>query len=1626
MYGLEHEYRFIRPLGHGAEGEVWRVEDLRRSGLAVTWKRIREIAPPSAEGAGAGRSVPAEYRTLLALRHPTLAPVLDSGVLPDGGGRWFTSPYFPGSSLDRLPEPIDVAVLEGLLHRALEGLAALNEAGWRHGDLKPEHLLWTGPSPWRLRIIDLGHAARLDDPTPPRVGTPPYAAPELWGGPESPGRNTDLYALAMVALEILRGGPVAPASDLGALRTWHREGDRDAAFAESTVTISDRLRDALHACLAPDPSDRPRDAAALLRRLRPLPRADVADDAPTDLEPALRGRDAWLDEAWQDLRRDRGPTALLWVGAPGIGRTRLLHALAARVRAVGGVALVRLPEETLDARALSSLAQAAAPRVVLVDDVSERDADRLVGLFAAIRALPGASPVRLVAAPSSDLTGARLRRWRGRLADVAGPVAVRTVLGLDRESFASLAHERGVPSGTDISALWRECGGAPARLSDDAPSRHRRGSDPAEALTVLGSRLAEVVSALPAPVPLPRLATAVGITAEDCRRRLENAGPHGPGLDGAEDALRVVPRPAASSGRVSESAATALLRLAEEADRAWQSLILRVRAGHRVTREEWDAAVESARAHADFAGLSALVECAPDPDARTWLGRELRVRLGDADAVRAELPHDPADVPDPWLPICADLVERLEGPRSALPFARARLERCAPPERDVARVALACLALVAGEADECRDSLGDPVDVEALPISARLDLGVTRARLGEVDVAEPILLSTLAGARGGCDPETALGALSGLCGIARQRSDLPEADRLSRAAIGYAQRAGLEPGTPALWINRGAILHSLRRPDAALAAYRRAAGLLEGRPDRALVPHARLGIGTLLRDRGELLPAIVEIRRAVRAARVAGAPPVLAAALGNLGELYLLLGDPRRSRRARSELLEIAERAGQPSLLRQARIALAAAQVALGRTDEAARLLRAATEVEGPAPRRLEAWRHAVEAEIATVEGDPARALISAGAALRDALRSGRSHTAATAIRILARIVVARGDRPRAVRLLCRGLTLARHDPAPALSRLPLSLELARLAPEDDAAADPVAAGREALRAGLAEELLIATEGPRASIPDDLLVARDRCLARLARRFGPDGVRALERRRGLVVAPELGNERGPGPSRTGAGPEPTVAPLDLDLAAALADWCARLGATSCGVVHRPLRAWRPLAETSAPRTRTTPPENPAPSVERSEDDWRTITPLDGECPTCIWAEGKGAPPQGVHDVASLAAAVRIAQLRAEVARGKERARTLQGRVRTLREESVRQRENLETRLLTQRLAMLDPESPPDGRDDKPWIALSEPMRAIVEQVPRWAKSEVPLLLWGESGVGKSALVARLARLSKGPFITENCAALPEPLLEAELFGVRAGAFTGADHDQEGLLDRVAGGTLVLDHLEELTPPLQAKLLRVLDAGRFRPLGADEERSARFRWVATLRGDPEELVESGHLRADLYYRLQGITVRVPPLRERPEEIGPLLEAHLAAEARNQARAAPELSPKAIERFREFPWPGNVRELINTARRWVIEGRTSVEASPFGPPGGADAGAEGDGGTAREGPSRDGPSRIWDGEDWRTANDRFQRAIVAAALARHGGNQTRTAKTLSISRRHLLNLIDRLGLRETGEA
>jgi two-component system response regulator AtoC len=300
---------------------------------------------------------------------------------------------------------------------------------------------------------------------------------------------------------------------------------------------------------------------------------------------------------------------------------------------------------------------------------------------------------------------------------------------------------------------------------------------------------------------------------------------------------------------------------------------------------------------------------------------------------------------------------------------------------------------------------------------------------------------------------------------------------------------------------------------------------------------------------------------------------------------------------------------------------------------------------------------------------------------------------------------------------------------------------------------------------------------------------------------------------------------------------------------------------------------------------------------------------------------------------------------------------------------------------------------------------------------RIAQSSLSVLVLGETGVGKERVARQLheaSRRARGPLITVNCAALAESLLESELFGHERGAFTGAATTRTGLIESAHGGTLVLDEVGELSPAMQAKLLRVLEQREIVRVGSVRAIAVDVRFVSATHRDLPAMIESGHFRRDLYFRLAGVTITVPALRERIHELPGLARELLAQAAADEGGAAPLLSGSALAKLAAYRWPGNVRELRNVLARALL----ACGAGPIEPDhlqlGGAVSSRAAEppsaGATAAGGATPALPAVV----------DEFERQRILDALERCGGNQSQAAELLGISRRKLVGRLQAWGM------
>jgi DNA-binding NtrC family response regulator len=315
------------------------------------------------------------------------------------------------------------------------------------------------------------------------------------------------------------------------------------------------------------------------------------------------------------------------------------------------------------------------------------------------------------------------------------------------------------------------------------------------------------------------------------------------------------------------------------------------------------------------------------------------------------------------------------------------------------------------------------------------------------------------------------------------------------------------------------------------------------------------------------------------------------------------------------------------------------------------------------------------------------------------------------------------------------------------------------------------------------------------------------------------------------------------------------------------------------------------------------------------------------------------------------------------------------------------------------------------------VGNSPSLHAVVEAAQRAARSDASVLLLGESGTGKELFARSIHQWSPRrnmPFVVINCVALTETLLENELFGHERGAFTGADRQQKGKLETADGGTVFLDEIGDMSLPLQSKLLRVLQDREFQRVGGSKTVSVNIRVIAATNKDLRQAVKAGRFREDLYFRLNVITLTLPPLRERRRDIAALAQFFLERHRQDAKRPRMTLSPAALDALTRYPWPGNIRELDNViARAVVLSLGDTIEPDMLAlmP---EDAGLK----------SKGNGTLSYLDLPYHESMDAHSRFIIARAVEQADGNQTKAAETLQLQRTYLARLIKQQKDRQEG--
>ncbi len=313
-------------------------------------------------------------------------------------------------------------------------------------------------------------------------------------------------------------------------------------------------------------------------------------------------------------------------------------------------------------------------------------------------------------------------------------------------------------------------------------------------------------------------------------------------------------------------------------------------------------------------------------------------------------------------------------------------------------------------------------------------------------------------------------------------------------------------------------------------------------------------------------------------------------------------------------------------------------------------------------------------------------------------------------------------------------------------------------------------------------------------------------------------------------------------------------------------------------------------------------------------------------------------------------------------------------------------------------------------DEYVMVGESVAMRALRKQISIVAPSDGRVLVSGESGTGKELVARSIHTQSKrraAPFVEINSAAIPEELVESELFGHAKGAFSGAMNAKKGKFEIADGATLFLDEIGDMSPRVQAKMLRVLEEQRFEPVGSNTPIKVDVRVISATNKRLEDLIENGNFRHDLFYRLNVIPFQVPPLRERLEDVPLLLDHFNRKFSRDNGHQPKNFQPEAVERLQNHTWPGNVRELKNTVERVIIMS-SKEQIGPEDLP--------------ELGFTEERPASSFRFPSFKAATDAYQREFILHKLAQHSGNVSKAAEEMGVDRSHLYRRMRSLGIKE----
>ncbi len=1586
----------------------------------------------------------AELAVLAAVDHPGLARLIDHGSLARGTGSYVMRTWVEGRDLLAWSAGRDPGEIGRLVARVCPALEHLHRRGFVHGDLKATNVIVReGPNGPEPVLTDFGLARETGAAPEVIGGTLFHAAPEvLLGGALTPA--VDLFALGVMLHQLLLGRRASA-------REFYGRFPGEDFFAASG-TRSEELpawaREVVAALLARDPTRRPESAERLGRTL--AGRLGLAGLFASETErlawPALAGRETWLESWWRSLRGaiEGGEPAsgLFWLRLdPAEDPRPVMEALALHA-ALGGAAVVRLDL----ARELSSAASSAA-----IDAWSGDLLDRHAGhvLFAApqptdpwqlrgVATLAHAVGLRSARHAKSSLSlvvvsaGEPIEKdleWRRSSLPAPTPADVERFLESrlaasgdpsgHLAAFAALVHESGHGTSVGIDCALSAAAEQGWFLSGEERPRLRPGSLPAQLAPSRDER--STPELLGDAARLWAALHAAGSRASLAELALD--------LDASERSLAAALEPLVRDGlaRVVREGARSQLAAARGPGEGWGRMVseldwrgLHRRRAARLERE--GAGIARSLPHRFAAGDLELAELLET--ARTMIEEglaELALDLVGAieglarargESVPPELRAERAFA---WCSLGQSaralseieplrgreeariraLVERVDGKVAALRHEHARAQQHFE---------------AAQELDQ--DDGGETLLAQAQHLFEARRYDAAEGLVARLSADEREVRRLLPRVRNNLRAIEAMSLF--------RRGEIAAARERLAAQVAEAREQGHAPREASLLINLATVERRAGDLEAALESFDRAIASFDAAGNLAGLAQARALSGGALREAGHLREAETRLASALAIRERLGDRVGARAVRGMLG---LALADRGRVRSALEELarsgFELRESGrSHDALLLESRAYEMRARLALpGPGGTGAAPVETERAAEGD-PRTLIALARA-----AWLTDDPRRAaeLCSRAAALAATLGLGAAREEAG---FLAGALEDRFERsPGEIsadaaepsltaqdRALCALLAAAPLD-APALLTLAESLE--RAGRDDRAARAWIAfcvragAGPGAASAAARAEELLASCAAGASVselerlertllgfpdpwPEDLVAWRQRTLD--TEGLEMEVIELLDINHRLLAQEDLKSLLGAiveqALSVSGAQRGFLVLAQNGELVVDTA-LDSRRGGIDESEVELSGSALRQALESMRPVRVSNAVDDPllgaAPSVIALE--LRSILCVPFQVDKTL--RGVVYVDHRLREAAFDERAERMLRLLADqAALAILQVRRLE-EIRRLNRELGKQVVAVESDLKTARKALLEAGLPVTAGG---LVGDTPVMREVRHLLERAAPSKLSVLVRGESGTGKELAARALHELSpwsSGPFVSENCAALPPSLIEAELFGARRGAYTGADRDREGLFERAHGGTLFLDEVGELPFDLQAKLLRVLETSEVRRLGDERARKVDFRLVVATNRDLEADVQAGRFRADLYYRLKGLEIHMPPLSRRSEDIPALVDHFLRLREREDGVRRAIAKP-VLARLVRRPWPGNVRELANEIARLSLF-------------------SEGDLMDPRlvSEPAAIAPGPLHAGAGLKTLVQ-LEREAIESALALTGGDKTETARRLGISR------------------